>query len=148
MAASIFGRLLPGFFQSSPVHDSFRRSRMPTVERFYGTTFSYRNVDLVPLYDRERIVSLSGSSLFPRLAKSTTPKTGFVSPKLLSLVDFCYSYSTRSGVSARSSRASSSGMCELEKKPEPNSNPAMAPAPSRGVIRICQRKNADAQREA
>ena len=49
---------------------------------------------------------------------------------------------------ALSAAASSSGKCELLKKPLPSSKPAMAPAPSRGVMRMCQRKKEEARREA
>ena len=37
--------------------------------------------------------------------------------------------------------ASASGALLLLKMPEPNSNPAMAPAPKRGKIRQCHEKN-------
>ena len=53
------------------------------------------------------------------------------------------SHSIKSGATDRSSSASSSGMFELEKKPLPSSNPAICPAPKRGVIRMCHRKNED-----
>jgi hypothetical protein len=40
-------------------------------------------------------------------------------------------------------RVSSSGMFPLLKIPDPNSKPAIAPAPKRGKMQQCQEKNAE-----